>query len=119
MISKEEKQKMFENNIQHKNSVYLSKILNLVEIECEDECPKCKTKGYKYGKTPQGIQRYRCKKCNVTFSFNQRTGQVTAKDLELAQQLYKDGKTKIEIASAINKTEITVINLIKKGFLIK
>lgn len=117
-ILDEEKKEQYKRNCLRKNKVYLSKLLNISNAKEECECPLCASKGFKYGKTSQDVQRYKCKKCNITFSHNHKTGQTTSKDLKIAQKMYNEGKTRIEIAEAIKKTEITVFNLIKKGLLI-
>ena len=104
-ILDKEKKEQYERNCLRKNKVYLSKLLNLSNAKEECECPLCASKGFKYGKTSQDVQRY-------------KTGQTTSKDLKIAQKMYNEGKTRIEIAEAIKKTEITVFNLIKKGLLI-
>lgn len=91
--------------------------INLITKE-ENICPQCLKKAYKFGKTPQGIQRYRCKNCDFTFSNNQTEKRHTnAKDIKIAKELLKQNKSFEFIANAINKTENTVINLIKRGLI--
>ncbi len=79
-----------------------------------DLCPNCGSDQYIKSGIINKRQRYKCKKCNYTFSVNKIGKRIDDYYVNKSLQLYLEGLTYREIERILGVSHVSIMNWVKK-----
>lgn len=78
------------------------------------QCDKCNSDTICYGKTKEGKQRYRCKKCFSIQIENSKFKWLSNEEKKIISELFNEGKSIQHIMETLHRQYNTIYSFLKK-----